>query len=108
MSGYDPALYALVHRGNPGDRAFYELATAGAGSVLELGCGYGRLLPVLTQGGARYLGIDLDPGLLALARKARRALPEAQRARVTLRAEDMRSFRGAARFDRIVIPHSGL
>lgn len=108
MTGYDPALYALVHRGNPGDRAFYERATTGVGSVLELGCGYGRLLTALVQGGARYLGLDLDPGLLALAAQARRALPRELRKRVTLRADDMRSFQHATRFERIVIPHSGL
>lgn len=108
MSSYNPALYALVHCGNPGDRAFYEQVASGVGSVLELGCGYGRLLPALVQGGARYVGLDFEPGLLSLARKVRSALPAGQRARVSLRAGDMRTIVMRSRFDRIVLPHSGL
>jgi SAM-dependent methyltransferase len=108
MTGYNPALYALVHCGNPGDRAFYGQIASGVGSVLELGCGYGRLLPVLAQGSARYVGLDFEPGLLSMAKDVRKSLPAEQRARVTLRGDDMRTFALRTRFDRIVIPHSGL
>jgi len=108
MTGYDPTLYALVHCGNPGDAAFYENAVSGAQAVLELGCGFGRLIPALSSASARYVGLDLDAGLLLLAATARKALPPEQRARVTLREGDMRSFTMRTRFDRIVIPHSGL
>jgi SAM-dependent methyltransferase len=105
---YDPELYALVHRGNAGDHAFYRAVCAGVRSVLELGCGYGRLIPALTGGGGRYRGLDLDPKLLALAVRARRTLPAATRARVTLSQGDMRTFQLPTRFERIVLPHSAL
>ena len=107
-ASYDPQLYALVHRGNAGDSQFYEAACAGAQSVLELGCGYGRLIPALVKGGARYLGLDLDPGLLSLAARARKQLAASVRARITLSQGDMRTFRLPTRFERIVLPHSGL
>ena len=48
--GYDRRLYASVHRGNPGDVGFYERLCAEARTVLELGCGYGRVLSRLDDG----------------------------------------------------------
>ncbi len=41
---YPPALYAELHVGNPGDLAFYREHCVGASSILELGCGYGRVM----------------------------------------------------------------
>lgn len=107
-TSYPPELYALVHRGVAGDRAFYVRACQGAQRVLELGCGYGRLIPALAGTGARYQGLELDPGLLRMARRVRRSLAPALRARVSLRHGDMRSFQFRARFDRILLPYSTL
>lgn len=107
-SSYDPALYALLHRGTPGDEDFYRDACRGAASVLELGCGYGRLVPTLVDVCSRYRGLDLDPDLLALARKTRRSLGVDQRSRVQLSVGDMRDFSFRQRFDRVLIPHSTL
>jgi SAM-dependent methyltransferase len=122
---YDPELYALVHRGTPGDADFYARACRGAG-VLELGCGYGRLLAPLARSATCYVGVERATGLLALAQRRRRALPSALRARTALVADDMRNLarvrggvargvvRGAlhggarAGFERVIIPHSGL
>src|SRR6188768_1681102 len=87
-AGYDAELYGLVHRGTPGDLAFYARVCAGARAVLELGCGYGRLLPALAGVVHSYVGLDCDAGLLRLARRERAALHEP--------------------FDRILIPHSGV
>lgn len=104
----EPELYALTHRGTPGDEAFYLDACAGAGSVLELGCGYGRLLLPLAGAGHRVIGLDCDPGLLGLARQAAALAPASVRERITLQQADMRSFALDARFDRILIPFGGL
>jgi SAM-dependent methyltransferase len=106
--GYDPELYALVHRGTPGDLAFYARACSGARAVLELGCGYGRLLPALADVVDSYIGLDCDAGLLRLARRERAALDAPVRAKVKLRRADMRAFSMRERFDKILIPHSGL
>ncbi len=90
-------LYALTHRGNAGDAAFYQRFCAGARSVLELGCGSGRLLPALSSSGRRVVGLELDPALLALAR---RSAPSG----VELTLGDMRNFELDASFERVVIP----
>jgi SAM-dependent methyltransferase len=43
------------------------LGLLGGRRVADIGCGTGRLLGVLTSHGATALGIDTDPGMLALA-----------------------------------------
>jgi SAM-dependent methyltransferase len=63
---YPADLYAAVHTGTPGDLAFYQRVTDGAASVLELGCGAGRVLAALDA--PVLVGVDRHPGLLAMAR----------------------------------------
>ena len=107
-SSYPSELFALVHRGTAGDVQFYRRICAGTEKVLELGCGYGRLIPDLAATGVHYYGLELSAALLRMAQRVRRALPESQRARVSMRRGDMRSFAYAQRFDRILLPHSTL
>ena len=77
------------------DLEFYADAAAGrGGSVLELGCGTGRLTVAL---GA--VGLDIDPVMLARARR--------HGARHLVRA-DMRRFALARRFDLVAIPYNTL
>lgn len=97
---YDPELYAALHRGTPGDLAFYAAACEGARSVLELGAGFGRVLNALSA--PRLVGLELDPGLMALA-PAHLTGPN-----VELLVGDMRRFELGEKFDRILIPFSGL
>jgi len=59
----------------PLDRAllatFAELVHAGGNhSVADIGCGPGRVTVLLSQLGLDAFGIDLSPGMLALARRA--------------------------------------
>lgn len=88
------ALDALV------ERAAFERA----GAVLELGCGTGRLAARLLAerlpAGARYLGLDVSPRMVALARAA--VAPWGDRARVerTDGSMDLPADDGA--FDRFV------
>jgi len=104
----EPELYALVHCGTPGDEAFYAHACQGAETVLELGCGYGRILTALAARGHRVTGIDLDPGLLALARAGRQRLTAPQREAISLQHDDMRGFAVPGCFRRVIIPYNGL
>ena len=67
MLPYDITLYTLTHRGNPGDIQFYLRACRGAKSILELGCGYGRILTQLLLAGHSVTGMDLDPRMLQVA-----------------------------------------
>lgn len=101
-------LYALVHRGTPGDLSFYLRAARGARKVLELGCGYGRLLGPLAEVGPTVVGLERDEGLLALAHESLGDLPKPARNRLTLVHGDMRCFDLTERFDRVLIPYSGI
>lgn len=104
-SSYPPELYAKLHVGNPGDLAFYRDRCADADSVLELGCGYGRVLQALAQPGRTLIGLDRDRGLLGLASQRLTAAGVPARALVQ---GDMRCFAFARSFERILIPYSGI
>ncbi len=98
---YPAQLYELVHRGTAGDLEFYERVCEGTTAVLELGCGYGRVLERLAQPKRVLVGLDLHEGLLARA--------EARlQGQVKLVRGDMCSFRMRRRFDRVLIPYSGI
>lgn len=67
-------------------RVVEVLREAGARSVLDLGCGSGRLIEALLKdrGFERILGVDISTRELALARARLDRLPEHQRRRVEL------------------------
>src|SRR3981081_1801081 len=80
-AAYDPVAvdYAELLRtalaAKPLDRAmlaaFAELVqTAGAGPVADLGCGPGRVTAPLHSLGLTAFGVDLSPGMVAVARRA--------------------------------------
>ena len=71
-----------------------ELAAAGGGPVLDLGCGSGRVALDLAAAGHTVVGLDSDPDLVqALRARAReRGLP------ATATAGDVRSFELGRRF----------
>jgi len=101
---FDPALYAAVHRGHPGDVAYYVALARRGQSVLELGAGYGRLAGPLARAGLDYLGLELEPAFIAL----HDARAQAGEAHAKIVQGDMRSFALGARFDTIIIPFTGL
>ncbi len=101
-------LYAALHVGNPGDVAFYVRACHGAKHVLELGSGAGRVTLALAEAGHHVTGVELDAGLLGLAREQ-----QLQRETTLLRtlplewvAGDMTTFVRANAFERVIIPYS--
>lgn len=98
-------VYDLLHRGTPGDVAFYRHVCAGAASVLELGCGSGRVLVELARAGLAATGLDLDPAKLAraAAELEREGLSDAR-----LVEGDMTRFSLGERFERIIIPYNAL
>ncbi len=66
----------------------------GGGSLLELGCGTGRVLELLTNDFSTLHGIDISPEMLEIAR---RRLPEAE-----LHQMDMRSFALGQQFSAVI------
>jgi SAM-dependent methyltransferase len=65
----------------PALRAF---ARRTGGPLLELGCGTGRLAVPLAAGGYHVTGVDLSPGMLALARQRADAAGSRATSRLTL------------------------
>ena len=108
LTELEAELYALTHRGNVGDAEFYARQCAGVGSVLELGTGYGRLLPALLSAAREVVGLDREATLLRAARRSLRSLPAARRAAVQLVQGDMEEFALGTKFDRIVLPYNAL
>jgi len=96
---YPAPLYAALHTGTDGDLQWYRAACEGARSVLELGCGDGRVLAALD--GPTLHGLDLHEGLLEAA--AARLGPSA-----VLHHLDMRRFELGRTFDRVILPFSGV
>jgi SAM-dependent methyltransferase len=85
-----PDLYDLLHDAERGDVTFYvAMARALApahGTVLELGCGTGRVMEALLEQGLQVTGLDSEPAMLA--RASRRLARFGDRAR--LMQADMR------------------
>jgi SAM-dependent methyltransferase len=97
-----PDLYDLMHADQQSDTRFLEDLAAGLGdrvSILELGCGTGRLLLPLLRGGGRVVGLDRNTTMLDVAR--RRVATYGERAQLV--QGDMRRFRLPDRFDLVVV-----
>jgi hypothetical protein len=54
------------------------------------------------------VGLELDPELLALAKRNVRALPPAKRKSVRVLRADMRNFESKARVERVLLPYNAL
>ncbi|MEM1415517.1 MAG: class I SAM-dependent methyltransferase [Myxococcota bacterium] len=93
---YPASLHAALHDGVPGDVDFYRRVAAGAGSVLELGCGEGRVSRALAADGREVVGVDLDEGLVALATAAGGG--------PTYHHGDVRRLALGRTFDRVIAP----
>jgi SAM-dependent methyltransferase len=108
LKSLDAELYALTHRGNPGDVEHYVQLCRGATSVLELGSGAGRMLYALAEADRTLFGLELDLGLLRLGRQAVAALPASKRRGVRLVQGDMQQLELGRRFERVLLPYNAL
>ena len=103
----DAELYDLLHRGHPGDVAFYRELCLDALSVLELGCGTGRMLSALAREDLDLQGIDLDQKKLAFAREKLNQSARTEGLCKLIRA-DMTEFSLGQKFDRVIMPYNSL
>jgi len=87
------------------DLPFYleEAKVAGA-SVLELGCGTGRLLIPLLSSGLEVSGLDASAAMLEVARQKREDLSPELASRLHLHQGDMSEFELGQQFALILIP----
>jgi SAM-dependent methyltransferase len=90
---------------NRRDVQFYvDEARSAAGSVLEVGCGTGRILLPIARAGLSVDGMDASPQMIERCEAKLRAEPEAVRGLVTLRRGDARSFDLGRRFNLVIAP----
>ena len=88
------------------DIPFYvEEATRSGGTVLELGCGTGRVSIPIAHAGIDIVGIDASSTMLARAREKSR---EAGVPNLKLLWADMRDFNLSSEFKLVIIPFRGL
>ena len=92
------------HQLRPDVAFFVEAATAGAGPVLEVGCGTGRILIPTARAGIAITGLDLSPHMLAICRQNLLDEPPDVQARADLVEGDMRSFDLGRKFGLITLP----
>lgn len=100
MEGYDAIAryYDLDFMGFTGDVELYlNYARLYDSPVLEVGCGTGRVVTPLAQGGFAVVGIDSSAAMLELARRKLAGQQELEE-RVTLMQADMRDFALERRF----------
>lgn len=104
----DPHLFCLLHTGNPGDADFYLRLCADADTVLEVGCGDGRLLAPLAAQGNTAVGIEPAAAVRRLAMQRKKKLPAEVSARFEVLDADMRTLKLGRKFDRILVPYCGM
>jgi len=90
----DAALYDHEYRRRRADVSFYRALAKqrGAGRVLELGAGSGRVTIPLARDGHEVVAVDRSPAMLARLRARVAALPPAVARRITVVEGDLRDF----------------
>ena len=71
---------------------FLELAKSAPGPTLELGCGSGRIVMPLAEGGIEITGLDLSAPMLEIASERAERLPREAQGRVSFVEGDMSVF----------------
>lgn len=74
----------------------------GASSILELGCGTGRLATLLTGFGLAVSGVDLSESMLWEANRQQETLPREQASRLSYHLGDVRNIRLPQHFDAVI------
>lgn len=103
VSEQEVQLYDVAVPDWPGEIDFYRAMTKEVkergGSILEVGCGTGRVALQLAQEGISIVGMDIAPAMITTARQKSQELPN-----VRWVEGDMLSFDLRECFDLIIIP----
>lgn len=101
--------YDRVYRHYEHDIPFYmQVALEHGSPVLELGCGTGRITIPMARVGARVVGVDVHPTMLAAARERLEREEAEVRGRVELVGGDLREVDLGARFRLVAAPFNVL
>lgn len=109
-AGLSAAFYDVVSNAYPfrGDVDFYaDLAGPAGASVLELGCGTGRIVIALAGRGYGVFGVDLAPAMLQRAALKCQRLPPEVGGRIALMQGDMTGVALGRAFDAVIVPFYG-
>ena len=98
----EPRYYDKCYGRRHQDIAFYRSLGGGSHTILEYGCGNGRITLPLARDGARVVGVDLSRPMLDSFRDRLPLEPPEVRDRITLVQADMREKRFRTRFDLVV------
>jgi SAM-dependent methyltransferase len=96
--------YVVPYRSRPDVSFYVEMARAGNGPVLEVGCGTGRILLPCARAGANVVGLDLSAPMLQVLRGSLARETADVQARVRVVEGDMRAFDLGERFGLITMP----
>ena len=103
---YDhPDLYDLEYSGLSEDLGYYLRLARGASTLLELGCGTGRLTLPLARSQVAVTGLDASAAMLGRLRARLGAEP---RLKVELLQGDFRALDLGRRFDRVILPFNAV
>lgn len=105
-SGLSIVFYDLICQIDPtlgGDAALYAREIPAGGSVLEFGCGTGRVTLELAASGFDVTGVDLSSAMLMRAGRRLSRSPAEIASRVQLVLGDMTSVKLGRRFDAVLI-----
>lgn len=100
-----PALYAAQHRNQLEDLEFYQGFCGN--SVLELGCGTGRLSFPLAAAGHKLTGVDIDENMLAYAKETLAERTELVE-RIRFVRSDIRELDLGEQFDTVIFPYNSI
>lgn len=105
MSSPEPypfAFYRALHRGTEGDVDFYRRVASGAGSVLELGAGDGRIARAIAADGLEVTALEASAEAVEAGRRGHHG------DRVTWVVGTMERFDLGRTFDRIIAPYNAI
>lgn len=99
----EPLYYDQTYRRRREDVRFYVEECAEK-SVLELGCGSGRVSFALAKAGASVVAVDAMVSMLDRLEERLQKMPRRVRENITTALADLRTFSSEARFERVIAP----
>lgn len=99
------SFFHMYYHAKRRDVNFYvDFAVESGGTVLEIGCGTGRILIPTTRVGINITGLDKSEEMLSICRRKLESEPPEVRDRVKVSRADMSDFNLESKFSLVTIP----